>query len=120
MDYMDEYLNTFENDFDDDFEDYDWEEGDDFFAYDYSDLAQRNPNPFRPIDEDHRHGQGHRPPHHYRPIGTRRRLCCVYRHRRTGRLTKVCQNSGTRCASRLGRDWILVNSYSVDNCRRCR
>jgi hypothetical protein len=31
----------------------------------------------------------------------------------------VCQSRNTRCANRLGRNWILIDSYSARNCNRC-
>jgi hypothetical protein len=113
MDYMDEFLNTFDNEFeDDDFDDF--EEGQrDFYAFDYPfhpDLAQRDP--FRDRDRDRDFDRDH--------DGRRRRVrCCVYRHRRSGRIRRVCQSRHTRCARRLGQNWILIDSFSARNCNRC-
>jgi hypothetical protein len=111
MDYMDEFLNTFDNEFDDD--DYDdFDDDQDFQTFDYPfypDLAQR--------DRD-RGGRDHFD--QYRPIGTRPRVrCCVYRHRRSGRIRKICQSRGKRCTNRLGNQWILIDSFTSRNCNRC-
>ncbi|WP_028776542.1 hypothetical protein [Shimazuella kribbensis] len=116
MDYMDEYLNTFDNEFeDDDFDDFE-EAYDNFYAFDnpfYSDLAQRD------RDRDHR-DRDHRDHDHRDHDGLRRNVrCCVYRHRRSGRIRKVCQSRNSRCANRLGREWILIDSFTVRNCNRC-
>ncbi|MXQ52977.1 hypothetical protein [Shimazuella alba] len=111
MSYLDDYLNDFDNEFDDDdFDDYEDEQ--DFYAYDYPfhpDLAQR--------DRDRRDRDRHDRDHDDR---RRRRVrCCVYRHRRSGRIRKVCQSRDRRCANRLGREWTLIDSFSARNCNRC-
>lgn len=106
---MDEFFTAF----DDEFSEAQWEEfealadDDDYDLdddYDY-DISQRNPwRPYRPI--------GNRP-------RRRQHRCCVYRHRRTGRIRKICQRHNARCASRLDRNWVLIDSYMVNNCNRC-
>jgi hypothetical protein len=117
MDYMDEYVNAFDHEFDeDDFdEDYDDDFQDDeyFQTFDYPfdlDLMQRRD--WRQRDRF----DGDR----FRPIGNRRRVrCCVYRNRNTGRMRRVCQDRNRRCANRLGRNWILVRTFTTNNCNRC-
>lgn len=110
MDYMDDYVNAFDHEFDDD--DFDeFEDDQDFQTFDYPfypDLAQRD-----------RYGQDHFDRDRFRPIGTKRVRCCIYRNRNTGRMRRVCQDRNRRCANRLGRNWILVRSFTTNNCNRC-
>lgn len=112
MDYFDEYENVFGQDFDDDMDDF--EEEFDPHTYDFfPDLAQRDPF--------------HRERHHFGPDRFRRIVhpvrrrfrCCVYRHRSSGRIRRVCQSIGRRCSNRLGKNWVLVDSFSTNNCNRC-
>lgn len=116
MDYMDDYVNAFDHEFDDD--DFDgFEDDQDFQTFDYPfypDLAQRDP-----FGRD-RFGRDHFDRDRFRPIGDRRRVrCCVYRNRNTGRIRRVCQDRNRRCAGRLGRNWVLIRSFTANNCNRC-
>jgi hypothetical protein len=119
MDYFDEYVNAFEHGFDDD--DFDeFEEDQDFQTFDfYPDLAQRDPFGRDRFDRD-RFDRDRFDRDRFRPIGERRRVrCCVYRNRNTGRIRRVCQDRDRRCAGRLGRNWVLVSSFTARNCNRC-
>jgi hypothetical protein len=124
MDYFDEYVNAFEHGFDDD--DFDeFEEDQDFQTFDfYPDLAQRDPFGRDRFDRDRfdrdRFDRDRFDRDRFRPIGERRRVrCCVYRNRNTGRIRRVCQDRDRRCAGRLGRNWVLVSSFTARNCNRC-
>jgi len=125
MDYMDEYLNTFDYELDDD--DFDEFEGDDFQTFDYyPDLAQRDQfgrDQFGPDQfQRERFGQGFYGPDRFRRVGNpiRRNVrCCVYRHRNSGRIRRVCQTRGRRCTNTLGRNWVLIDSFTTNNCNRC-
>jgi hypothetical protein len=105
---MDEFFSAY----DDEISEAEWEAfealaDDDYYDFDDEyDISQRNPwrPPYQPIR--------HRP-------RRRQHRCCVYRHRLTGRIRKVCQQQHTRCASRLDRNWVLIDSYIVNNCNRC-